>query len=270
MDAGPALALAPAHIPSICRDGHRGQDDLELLLVLKQLKYFWSHQQSQLGNTHEQAATQKGSKLDAPFATSLQALTHFFERTSPVKDLARGLPSGVFSKNAAHQEQADLYVVYPTSFYRQSDSLNQGAEDASTKNLYGAYHYPMLIITDRGSWRTLHPGWHWHGVAEIIKLAVMKEITLYVLMVEWGSRFERAQNTARRATATPSTLLSGRLQPNRGEGFRGLRQLKVRELVGGRAGRKRCFEACRRDGRCYEFVFRCSLQKNGRSRLALG
>jgi 3-dehydroquinate synthetase len=56
------------------------------------------------------------------------------------------------------------------------------------KNLYEAYHPPVLTITDRGFWKTLHPGWLRHGVAEIIKMAVMKDLSLFKLMEQWGPR----------------------------------------------------------------------------------
>merc|ERR1719454_356628 len=56
------------------------------------------------------------------------------------------------------------------------------------KNLYGSYHPPVLTITDRGFWKTLHPGWLRHGVAEIIKMAVMKDLSLFELMEQWGAK----------------------------------------------------------------------------------
>jgi 3-dehydroquinate synthase len=46
----------------------------------------------------------------------------------------------------------------------------------------------VLTITDRGFWKTLHPGWLRHGVAEIIKMAVMKDLSLFELMEKHGAR----------------------------------------------------------------------------------
>merc|ERR1712070_454073 len=56
------------------------------------------------------------------------------------------------------------------------------------KNLYGSYHPPVLTITDRGFWKTLHPGWLRHGIAEIIKMAVMEDRSLFELMEKYGPR----------------------------------------------------------------------------------
>ena len=52
----------------------------------------------------------------------------------------------------------------------------------------GSYHPPVLTITDRGFWKTLHPGWLRHGVAEIIKMAVMKDLSLFELLEKHGVR----------------------------------------------------------------------------------
>merc|ERR1719313_1822961 len=56
------------------------------------------------------------------------------------------------------------------------------------KNLYGSYHPPVLTITDRGFWKTLHPGWLRHGVAEIIKMAVVEDLSLFELLEKHGAR----------------------------------------------------------------------------------
>merc|ERR1712117_648079 len=54
------------------------------------------------------------------------------------------------------------------------------------KNLYGAYHPPVLTITDRGLWRSLHRGWLRHGIAEIIKMSVVEDRSLFELLEKWG------------------------------------------------------------------------------------
>ena len=50
------------------------------------------------------------------------------------------------------------------------------------KNLYGAYHPPILSLTDRSFFQTLHEGWIRHGIAEIIKMAVVKDKSLFELI----------------------------------------------------------------------------------------
>merc|ERR1712150_212127 len=53
------------------------------------------------------------------------------------------------------------------------------ANDFGYKNLYGAFHPPVLTLTDRTLWSTLHEGWLRHGIAEIIKMAVVKDWSLF-------------------------------------------------------------------------------------------
>jgi 3-dehydroquinate synthase len=56
------------------------------------------------------------------------------------------------------------------------------------KNLYGAYHPPVLTLTSRGFWSTLREGWIRHGIAEIIKMACVKDLSLFELIEKAGPR----------------------------------------------------------------------------------
>ena len=56
------------------------------------------------------------------------------------------------------------------------------------KNLYGAYHPPVLTLTDRAFWNTLHEGWIRHGIAEIIKMSVVEDKSLFELLEKAGPR----------------------------------------------------------------------------------
>lgn len=321
--------------------GSAFKDNLDLLLALKQIKYFWSIPQSQLVILFEQLAKQLSPEMAPLLAEFGEALLQTPEHTEMIKRLRDELPAEVRSAyldNAEYLETADAHAVYPTSIYRQCDALTLATEDASTieavmsttltttikiarkvldpsntllsnvykplgrcvavvddkveelygkeleayfahhgieykkmvfsgnevdkdiqnvekillslkksgqgrhepllvvgggviadiagfaaalysrntpylmlctsivsgidagpsprvccnghdyKNLYGAYHPPVLTITDRGFWKSLHPGWLRHGVAEIIKMAVMKDLSLFELMEKWGAK----------------------------------------------------------------------------------
>ena len=100
-----------------------------------------------------------------------------------IADIA-GFAAALYSRNTP-------YVMLCTSIVSGIDagpSPRVCCNGFDYKNLYGAYHPPVLTITDRGFWKTLHPGWLRHGVAEIIKMAVMKDITLFELMEKWGEK----------------------------------------------------------------------------------
>merc|ERR1719413_339616 len=100
-----------------------------------------------------------------------------------IADIA-GFATSLYSRNTP-------YVMLCTSIVSGIDagpSPRVCCNGFDYKNLYGAYHPPVLTITDRGFWRTLHPGWLRHGVAEIIKMAVMKDLSLFELMEKWGAK----------------------------------------------------------------------------------
>jgi len=100
-----------------------------------------------------------------------------------IADIA-GFAAALYSRNTP-------YVMLCTSIVSGIDagpSPRVCCNGFDYKNLYGAYHPPVLTITDRGFWKTLHPGWLRHGVAEIIKMAVMKDLSLFELMEKWGTK----------------------------------------------------------------------------------
>lgn len=100
-----------------------------------------------------------------------------------IADIA-GFATSMYSRNTP-------YVMLCTSIVAGIDagpSPRVCCNGFDYKNLYGAYHPPVLTITDRGFWQSLHPGWLRHGVAEIIKMAVMKDISLFKLMEKWGPK----------------------------------------------------------------------------------
>jgi 3-dehydroquinate synthase len=100
-----------------------------------------------------------------------------------IADIA-GFATSMYSRNTP-------YVMLCTSIVAGIDagpSPRVCCNGFDYKNLYGSYHPPVLTITDRGFWKSLHPGWLRHGVAEIIKMAVMKDLSLFRLMEKWGPK----------------------------------------------------------------------------------
>ena len=100
-----------------------------------------------------------------------------------IADIA-GFATSLYSRNTP-------YVMLCTSIVSGIDagpSPRVCCNGYDYKNLYGSYHPPVLTITDRGFWKTLHPGWLRHGVAEIIKMAVMKDPSLFELLERHGVR----------------------------------------------------------------------------------
>ena len=81
------------------------------------------------------------------------------------------------------------YVMLATSIVSGIDagpSPRTCCDGFGFKNLFGAYHAPVLTLTDRTFFKTLRNGWIRHGIAEIIKMAVVKDIELFELLEDIG------------------------------------------------------------------------------------
>jgi 3-dehydroquinate synthase len=81
-----------------------------------------------------------------------------------------GLACALYGRNTP-------YVMLTTSIVSGIDagpSPRTCCDGFGYKNLLGAYHPPVLCITDRFFFGSLHEGWLRHGVAEIIKIAIVK------------------------------------------------------------------------------------------------
>jgi 3-dehydroquinate synthase len=132
------MLVTVSRLPVFSKEmGRAFQDDLDLLRILKQLKYFWNLPTTHLAILLEQLSRQTcGDEKSAPFARFQTALAATEQQQAPkVKDMAHTLPADVqaeYNKNAIHLEVADPHAVYPTSIYRQCDALTLATQDAST------------------------------------------------------------------------------------------------------------------------------------------
>ncbi len=82
------------------------------------------------------------------------------------------------------------YVMLSTSVVAGIDagpSPRTCCDGFGYKNLFGAYHAPILSITDRTLFQTLRPGWVRHGIAEIIKMATVKDAELFAALEQAGT-----------------------------------------------------------------------------------
>lgn len=86
-----------------------------------------------------------------------------------------GLACALYGRNTP-------YVMLATSVVTGIDagpSPRTCCDGFGYKNLFGAYHPPVVSITDRFFFKTLHQGWLRHGIAEIIKMGVVKNAELF-------------------------------------------------------------------------------------------
>lgn len=110
-------------------------------------------------------------------------------RQIPVLVVGGGVLADTAGLACALYHRNTPYVMLATSIVTGIDagpSPRTCCDGHGYKNLFGAYHAPILTITDRTFFRTLHKGWIRHGVAEIIKMAVVKDRELFEMLEETG------------------------------------------------------------------------------------
>jgi len=103
-------------------------------------------------------------------------------RNEPVLIIGGGVLADTGGLACALYGRNTPYVMLATSIVAGIDagpSPRTCCDGFGYKNLFGAYHPPVVSITDRFFFKTLRPGWLRHGIAEIIKMSVVKDAELF-------------------------------------------------------------------------------------------
>ena len=111
-------------------------------------------------------------------------------RNQPVLVVGGGVIADVTGCATALYHRNTPYVMVCTSVVTGIDagpSPRRGCDGFGFKNLFGAYHPPVITFTDRSFFKTLHRGWVRHGIAEIIKMAVIRDESLFCLVEQNSS-----------------------------------------------------------------------------------
>lgn len=111
-------------------------------------------------------------------------------RNEPVLIIGGGVLTDTGGLACALYHRNTPYVMLSTSIVAGIDagpSPRTCCDGFGYKNLFGAYHAPVLSITDRAFFKTLKAGWLRHGIAEIIKMAIVKDAELFTDLEQAGS-----------------------------------------------------------------------------------
>lgn len=103
-------------------------------------------------------------------------------RNEPVLIIGGGVLTDTGGLACALYHRNTPYVMLSTSIVAGIDagpSPRTCCDGFGYKNLFGAYHAPVLSLTDRSFFKTLRTGWLRHGIAEIIKMATVKNAELF-------------------------------------------------------------------------------------------
>jgi 3-dehydroquinate synthase len=110
-------------------------------------------------------------------------------RNEPVLIIGGGVLTDTGGLACALYHRNTPYVMLSTSIVAGIDagpSPRTCCDGFGYKNLFGAYHAPVLSITDRAFFKTLKEGWLRHGIAEIIKMATVKDAELFAYLEQAG------------------------------------------------------------------------------------
>lgn len=111
-------------------------------------------------------------------------------RNEPVLIVGGGVLTDTGGLACALYHRNTPYVMLSTSIVAGIDagpSPRTCCDGFGYKNLFGAYHAPVLSITDRSFFKTLREGWLRHGIAEIIKMATVKDAELFGYLEKAGA-----------------------------------------------------------------------------------
>ena len=112
-------------------------------------------------------------------------------RNEPVLIVGGGVLTDTGGLACALYHRNTPYVMLSTSIVAGIDagpSPRTCCDGFGYKNLFGAYHAPVLALTDRSFFKTLREGWLRHGIAEIIKMATVKDLQLFADLEQAGPR----------------------------------------------------------------------------------
>ncbi len=147
----------------------------------EQLKHYFDHHGIPL-----EMLVYRAMEVDKGIYTVEKMLGDFkrlgISRNEPVLIVGGGVLADTGGLACALYHRNTPYVMLSTSIVAGVDagpSPRTCCDGFGYKNLFGAYHPPVLSITDRFFFKTLREGWLRHGIIEIVKMAVVKDAALF-------------------------------------------------------------------------------------------
>ncbi len=165
-------------------------------LIDQNVEMFYGEQLEHYFNVHNirlDKLVYRAMEVDKGIATVERMLGDFkrlgVSRNEPVLIVGGGVLTDTGGLACALYHRNTPYVMLSTSIVAGIDagpSPRTCCDGFGYKNLFGAYHAPVLSITDRTFFKTLKEGWLRHGIAEIIKMATVKDANLFAMLETAG------------------------------------------------------------------------------------
>ena len=145
-------------------------------------------------STHLEKLVYRAMEIDKALNTVEKILGDFkllgVSRNEPILIIGGGVLADIGGLACALYHRNTPYIMVGSSIVSAIDagpSPRTCCDGYGYKNLLGSYHTPILTIADRSFFKTLKIGWLRHGVAETIKMGVVKDEKLFCDLEEVGS-----------------------------------------------------------------------------------
>jgi len=113
-------------------------------------------------------------------------------RNEPVLVVGGGVIADIAGFACALFHRNTPYVMLATSIVAGIDagpSPRTCCDGQGYKNAFRAFHPPVVTLTDRTLWKTMHKGMIRHDIAEIVKMAVVENKPLFELLEKVGPQY---------------------------------------------------------------------------------
>jgi len=164
---------------------------LEKLTIRQQLDRYFEHHRIEM-----QVLVRSGNEVDKDIENVQGILIDLKKlgvmRNEPVLIVGGGVIADIAGFACALFHRNTPYVILATSIVAGIDagpSPRTCCDGQGYKNAFGAFHPPVMTLTDRTLWRTMHAGMIRHGIAEIVKMAVVENRELFELLEKVGPKF---------------------------------------------------------------------------------
>ena len=110
-------------------------------------------------------------------------------RNEPILIIGGGVIGDIGAFAASIYHRSTPYIMLSTSVVSAIDSgpsPRSCCDAGGFKNLLGSFHAPVLNISDRSFFKSLKTSWVRHGIAEIHKMAVIRDEELFILLEDTG------------------------------------------------------------------------------------
>ena len=142
-------------------------------------------------------AGEQAKSIETVVGLCQQLVDHGFDRHSLLLAVGGGVVGDITGFAAAIYLRGIRYIQVPTTLLAQVDSSiggKTGVDLPSGKNLLGAFHQPLLVISDPDLLATLPPAVKLEGLAEVVKAALIGHPELFTILEREGLNIFEADN----------------------------------------------------------------------------